>query len=354
MLTAIIVDEAQADGAMAAAIDAARNTAGIGEVIAISSTAPNAQQEGVRYIVEESLMDALQNAIRSAPTKRLLVLSSMTDISGRSFGDAVVQIDSGSLTSLAIVASNSEQVQEWSTPASIRKMVSQQMAAPFFGLLSSRSILSFRFEQAPSSLTEYFVQVLIRAITDGESIDSNIIEVRSQNSEMSDRLAQMEDAQSSRLLQALIDQSNIEELFPELPWSQFSQEAAAAAYHALAGLFLRMGDTDSASQALSCSQQLEDSPRYFALKGLIAQNRGETLGAVANMVSSLQCYEARKQDTGEHLLTFRPTDFEVINTKLVAGLQALNQRDNDAAFAQFSEAVFCFDPFYQSLGITKR
>jgi hypothetical protein len=354
MLTAIIVDESREDGAMAAALEAARHTSGIGEVIAVTSQTPAGPLQGVRYIVDAAIMAAVESAIRSAPTKRVLVLSSMADLSSQSLVETIAQTAASALTSLTVLTSQVVKVQNWSTPASIRRMISEQAPAPFFGLISGRSTLTSSFEQHPTSLTEYFVHVLVRAIADGETIDSNSLELASQNTTVSRELSRIDDQQSSRLLQALIDQSNIEELFPELPWSQFSEESAAAAYHALAALFLRMGDTDSAAQALSCSQQLEDSPRYFALKGLIAQNRGETLGAVANMVSSLQCYEARKKDTGEHLLTFQPTDFEVINTKLVAGLQALNQRDNDAAFAQFSEAVFCFDSFYHTLGITKR
>jgi hypothetical protein len=144
---------------------------------------------------------------------------------------------------------------------------------------------------------------------------------------------------------------NIEELFPQHAWREFSKESAAAAYHTLAALFLRFGDADAATQSLQCSERLEESPRFFALLGLIQQSQGETLGAVANFVSSLQCYEARKKDDGKHYLTFKPMDLELINSRLVDGLNALNKRDNDQALTHFSEAVFSFDSFYAQYGV---
>jgi tetratricopeptide (TPR) repeat protein len=144
---------------------------------------------------------------------------------------------------------------------------------------------------------------------------------------------------------------NIEELFPQHAWKKFSQESAAAAYHTLAALFLRFGDAEAAVQSLQCSERLEESPRFFALLGLIQQSQGETLGAVANFVSSLQYYEARKKDDGRHYLSFKPENLEIINSRLVDGLNALNQRDNDRALTHFSEAVFNFDPFYAEYGV---
>jgi hypothetical protein len=148
-----------------------------------------------------------------------------------------------------------------------------------------------------------------------------------------------------------IDGLNIEELFPQHDWKSFSQESAAASYHSLAALFLRFQDPESAAQCLACSEKLEESPRYFALQGLIQQAQGETLGAVANLVSSLQCYEARKTTDGKHYLSFTPNNLEVIKTRLAEGLEALNKRDNNRALASFSDAVFSFDSFYSDHGV---
>jgi len=154
-------------------------------------------------------------------------------------------------------------------------------------------------------------------------------------------------------LHELIDSSNIEELFPEHAWSIFGAESAAASYHSLAALFIRLSDAEKALQCLALSDGLEDSPRSLALKGLIAQQKGETLAAVANLVSSLQEYEKRKAGKDDaHYVTFQPKDFDFINTRLAAGLEALNVRDNSTALNHFIEAVWNFDSFYEAFGLT--
>jgi tetratricopeptide (TPR) repeat protein len=164
-------------------------------------------------------------------------------------------------------------------------------------------------------------------------------------------IATLSDEALARILKATVDAFNIEELFPNHNWISYSQESAAASYHSIAALFLRFGDSESAAECLDCSERLEESPRYFALQGLIHKQKGETLGAVASFVSSLQCYEARKADNGKHYISFKPGNLEVINSRLVDGLNALNKRDNDGALTCFSEAVFNFDPFYAEHGV---
>ena len=102
---------------------------------------------------------------------------------------------------------------------------------------------------------------------------------------------------------------------------------------------------------LQFGDRLEDSPRSLALKGLIALKQGEVLAAVANMVSSLQEYEKRKVESGNHYLTFKPRNLEDINTSLQNGLSALNKRENDRAAEFFTDAVFQFDQFYEDCGL---
>lgn len=157
----------------------------------------------------------------------------------------------------------------------------------------------------------------------------------------------------SMLLQCAVDSCNIEELFPFHPWDRFERESAAACYHTIAAMFVRFGNTDAALDAIALSDEFEDSPRSLALKGMIAKLRGETLGAVANMVSSLQQYELRKTPSAEHYLSFRPepSKLEAINSTLRAGLSALNKRDNETALSHFTEAVTSFDPFFLEFGI---
>lgn len=155
----------------------------------------------------------------------------------------------------------------------------------------------------------------------------------------------------SACLAMAMEISNIEDMFPNHPWQTHGEESAAASYHTLAAIFIRLGSLEPAQSCLQLSEGLEASPRALALKGLLALRRGEILGAVANMVSSLQQYEERKSSDSSHYLHFMPKDLELINSQLNSGLAALNRRENSLAFSHFAEAVFNFDPFYSQLGI---
>lgn len=154
-------------------------------------------------------------------------------------------------------------------------------------------------------------------------------------------------------LKAAIEGNNIEDLFPHHPWREHEAESAAACYHSLAALFLRLGDKASALECLGHGDRLEDSPRSLALKAIIAMDRGETLGAVANIVSSLQQYELRKKEDASHYLKFTPRDLEKINDHLTEGLAALNRRENEKALGLFARAVFSFDSFYADYGLDR-
>ena len=153
------------------------------------------------------------------------------------------------------------------------------------------------------------------------------------------------------LMRRAIQNCNLEDLFPNHPWSSHENESAAACFHALAATFIRLGDMAGAAECLSMADKLEDSPRSLAMKGILAMQRGETLGAVANMVSSLKQYELRKRNDGTHYLHFMPNDMQVVTQRLTDGLSALNHHDNERALENFAHAVFDFDPFYNEHGI---
>ncbi len=159
-------------------------------------------------------------------------------------------------------------------------------------------------------------------------------------------------SERAHLLNYVVNNCEIEELFPNHPWDRFPEESAAASYHTLAAMFLKLNDIENAEECLNCSDMLEESPRSLAIKGLISLNKGETLGAVSNFINSLKCYEGRKRDDNQqHYLTFNPEDFNEINTKMHKGLDALNSKDNETAMQNFAEAVFDFDSFYSEQGI---
>ena len=201
-----------------------------------------------------------------------------------------------------------------------------------------------------NTIGELFLRACILAASEGDAIETG----ETVNSISADVTLIPKKEQSASALQFAIANSNIEDLFPNHAWEQHGGESAAASYHTLAALFLRFGDKESAKECLRCGDQLEDSPRALALKAIIAMDSGETLGAVANMVSSLQQYELRKTNDGTHYLNFAPHDIEVINVNLAAGLEALNRQDNETALSHFADAVFSFDSFYQDLGVARK
>lgn len=160
-------------------------------------------------------------------------------------------------------------------------------------------------------------------------------------------------ATRAEMLRTVLETHNIEEIFPNHAWSTHQEESLAACYHTLAAIFIRLGDYETAEECLNQGEAFEDSPRALALKAIISRLHGETLGAVANMVSSLQQYEQRKKENAAHYLTFKPSDIEKINYRLKEGLEALNKRDNESALSKFTEAVFDFDSFYSEMGLDK-
>lgn len=205
---------------------------------------------------------------------------------------------------------------------------------------------------AMTSIPEALASAMTLAACENEAISRMDIELGMPISPESYSACQLTNAEISRALQIAVNNARVEDLFPNNPWSSHSEEAAAAVYHELAAKFLKLSDIASAEECLAHSDKFDEGPRSLALRGIIALIRGETLGAVANMVSSLQQYELRKQNSSDsRYITFSPNNLEVINSNLNKGLEALNRRDNDSALSFFTEAVFEFDPFFRNLGI---
>ena len=238
------------------------------------------------------------------------------------------------------------------TPETIVQSLTRYEEWPLLCVATSRYSLSAITPDTIESITELIAQSLIRSTAEGDSVRvSTSIHPRIQDS-MGAQTYTLSKRARARCLRCAVDALNVEEMFPNHNWITFSKESAAASYHSLAALFLRFEDPASAAECLACSEQLEESPRYFALQGLIQKAKGETLGAVANLVSSLQCYEERKANTGDHYLSFSPGNLDALKARLAEGLDALNKRDNSRALESFSEAVFTFDSFYAEHGVT--
>lgn len=222
-----------------------------------------------------------------------------------------------------------------------------------FQIFRAQKTLISDIPQDQQNAIAWATSLLLKAISENLAIDYQEEILHLDTRSTLDEIAYISNQDRARILSQAVALNNIEDLFPRHAWNEHREESAAAAYHSLAALFVRLGDSQSADECLQLSDSLEDSPRSLALKGLIAKEKGEVLGAVANLVSSLQQYETRKRNNGEHYLTFLPKDIENINSRLQAGLEALNKRDNSGAFDNFVEAIFNFDDFYSTYGVDK-
>lgn len=199
----------------------------------------------------------------------------------------------------------------------------------------------------PDSSHLLAIKILIHALAQAEEITALEQTIELINS--SELTLSVEE--QSQALSTILASHNIEELFPNLDWLRHSEESAALGYQNIAAIFIKLEEINKAYDCLNLSDSLEDSPRAMAMKGLIAEKRGATLEAVAQMVASLQQYESRKRDRLEHLVQFIPRNLKVINSDLHAGLEALNQRDNSQALKHFCSAVFHFDSFFEDSGL---
>jgi len=200
------------------------------------------------------------------------------------------------------------------------------------------------------SVTSALLKMAFRAIGEHSQIDWNLENI-SLTTPLQACDTRLSSSQCADLLRYALAVINIEDLFPQHSWEEYPEESAAACYHSLAAKFIALGELPTARECLLQSDQLEDSPRSLALKGIIAMHEGEVLSAVANMVSSLQEYERRKGGESTHYLSFTPSNLEVINSRLQSGLSALNEQQNDKAAGFFTDAVFEFDGFYKESGL---
>jgi hypothetical protein len=157
---------------------------------------------------------------------------------------------------------------------------------------------------------------------------------------------QLSRSEKALFLRLMLQSCNIEEIFPALTWDDSPEESATSAYHDLAAALLKFGDTTAALQCLEISDQFKESPRSFVMRGVIASQKGDTLAAVANIVSSLQQYEqiGSKNSLRDNL--------EISITEcLQKGLEALNNHDNLLAYTKFAEAINTYDNYFEQKGI---
>jgi hypothetical protein len=354
MHTAIVIDETGTQSALQDTAQLLSDVNTFADIIVVSTKArPESFSLGI-WVCAETLVEAMAQATSMAASKRILVVSSSLAFNLTDLSKLTAEIENCRILDHIIVAPSIGgtvlEIPEISGEGIIQSLNHNDIW-PLLCVATSRYALSAIRPETTESVTELLVQALIRATAEGDTVRVSNSITPLANAASVAAIASLSPAAKARCLHAAVDSMNVEELFPQHNWMSYSKESAAASYHSLAAMFLRFSDPNSAAECLACSEQLEESPRYFALQGLIHQAQGETLGAVANLVSSLQCYEARKENDGKHYLSFAPGNLEIIKTRLAEGLDALNKRDNQRALESFSEAVFNFDSFYAEHGV---
>jgi hypothetical protein len=355
MATIIITEQDASPSKLAKSIDSARSITD--DVIVVGDNRHQLPLAGARLLSPtngEALASTLKRAAILANTDQLIVADARVATFSflKRFSDSAA-VHPQSAFEIAFVEHGQECIQ-------LIGLLPENII-PIVGLYPHLPLQIFRVEKNLAASAELSVEttiawgaaLLIKAISDNKEVLIQHETIKLDSAVSLDEIALIRDKERAEILKYAIQDNNIEDLFPHHAWNDHHQESAAASYHALAALFVRLGDTESANECLRHSDNLEDSPRSLALKGIIAHEKGEVLGAVANLVSSLQQYETRKRNNGQHYLTFLPKDIENINSKLQAGLEALNKRENTVAFSHFAEAIFKFDDFYSMFGVDK-
>lgn len=319
----------------------------------IADSMPAGLTPGQTFIssATNSLAEALQQATTRTKSDALLFIDArMTPTSA--VINALTQEIAGSGFAYAALESRSELMTLGEVEGdSLVSLIGSTKSWPLMCVAVKKSVVDACGRLEGENMTEIMVKMLVETIAQGEQITQSSQSLQSTSSAAARNMSEMSVAGTARCLRKAVDAINIEELFPHHAWEAHREESAAASYHTLAAMFIRLGDSESALECLTLGDQFEDSPRSLALKGLIALDRGETLTAVANMVSSLQQYELRKKQNNNHYVHFAPRDLASINSNLNAGLEALNKRDNSAALEFFATAVFSFDPFFSENGV---
>ena len=353
MASIIIVENGAAEESFEKALSAARSISGAEILVIAQPTTLNSLDNITGFDSSSPLRSSLAAAIDASTHDAVLILDcrlaperhefqsamgEMNNIRGADYicaslrrGTAHIEIPTLSADNLIELLASSP---ELPLMCVMMRKQSALKVAPFDG----------------ENLAEILARLIIKGSLRGQAVQGTRFAMHApQSTSMA-----MSGESLARILRALTALVNIEDLFPQHPWSEQEEESAAAAYQTLAALFVRFSDLEAAGDCLRISDTLEDSPRSLALKGMIAQLRGETLGAVANMVASLQQYEMRKHENSNHYVQFLPSDVEKVSSNMQAGLSALNRADNETALECFSQAVFNFDPFYKETGLESK
>jgi hypothetical protein len=351
MLGVILVRNRATDDAFARTIEAARST-GLANLTVIADAAV----PGMRTITGAFSSEMIASEMTANGAARTIIVDARLAPSNSQFQAVVGAISRGRgcPVNYIPIRRNGRQIEISSLrAANLVEFLSSSPEWPVMIVGVERNLIESIREMTASSSTELLASLMAAcsvndmvvsaagsAIDLGASFDENSSLALSGNG-------------LSAVIQNMLKLCAIEEMFPAHPWEHHEAESGAAAYHALAALFLRCGDLENSTACLNLSDNLEDSPRSLALRAFIDEQKGDTLRAVANMVASLQGYETRKGNDGSHYLTFAPSDGDNVSRDLQSGLAALNKSDNAEAYHHFSRAVMEFDPLFKSARLAR-
>lgn len=355
MITVIVVENGASQSSLQKTVGAVASSPS-DDIIVIGTRPEDIVGEHITFITPSggSMSELLASAAGRARHNRILFVDARSRIDSRQI-IALMNSTNGRLGAIAYapleISGDCLSLPELSADSVVATIATQDRWPALFVTMKSSFAEKCLRDSSGASLLDILAEAMIRAAVEGEHVERLNSQVEVSSFDVSSGLCELSREMRAKLLRWAIQNCNIEDLFPNHAWREHEEESAAACYHTLAALFIRFGDTSSALECLELSDQLEDSPRSLALKGIIALDRGETLGAVANLVSSLQQYELRKKSDGAHYLSFTPINLERISSNLNAGLQALNKRNNEEAVEHFAEAVYDFDTFYSEYGV---
>ncbi len=332
----------------------ALNSIGQTEIILVSSI-PKIELAGatVLYSNPADIAKATASAIAKAQSSRVLFIDAAAQLSAEQVAVLIAETSatSSGITYFPLSVGAKHSIDANFSTSQLVATLTDNHIWPVAAVSAATKVLESAKAIEGDSSREILAKLLVESSTNGEEVNESDITLKINASEGSFSLTSEERA---RLLNFLVQGSYIEDLFPNNDWKTHGEESAALCYHNLAAIFIKLGALEFAIDCLNLGDRFEDSPRSLALKGIIAESKGQTLEGVARLVASLQQYELRKKSNSKHYVSFNPSDIEKINVSLQEGLEALNKRDNSSAMTHFREAVFNFDSFYQDWGLSRK
>lgn len=355
MLSVILIENGAGEKQLKKTIDQLATTQASQIIIATALPKIELGDVTVIYGKEEDLSSAITAATEKATNDKILFLDGALPFTATQINKLSEQANATSSAILYFPVHSADFAAEFAQNSvdALIPFISNENAWPVAAVVASKALLSKLVKSESATSKAILANAIAQAISEGEDVRQSSYVIELADATIARNATSLNTVESAAVLRHIAQNAYIEDLFPNYSWDTHGEESAALCYHIIAALFIRLGNVAFAEEALQLGDRFEDSPRALALRGMIAENQGQTLEGVARLVASLQQYEIRKRNDGRHLVTFMPRNVEKINESLQSGLEALNLRDNSKAINYFREAVFNFDSFYSDWGLKR-